>query len=451
MAAPSDFFTNCYGYLKNLPVLKKPNSKTHPSEYFLYQLLQCFISCEETSFHSTLEILEYLKTLVKIKISSKVNIESLFRESESAIKSDEEKQQLKSTYQERTLKRKMAYEYRTTNPQAYQEFNTKRVKKIQHRRQTEPATSRSLMDSPQYFDNKSPGFVVSSQEEEETPARPQRTPSPPQQPAYADSLPAEPECAEDVSTSPYNPFTSSYEPSVADLFNDGYKPNVISTPAYIPPALNGDMEFVAEFTPRRSTEDMEDNLADVAADLEGTRYNPYRPRDRNVLSRSPSPRTDRSRSKLRDRSRSYVSHRSPSASSSSSKSSSSSSESSRRSSPVRPQPPPPPPHRVAKNRTKGVAFMIKNKGEYACMSGYSSYLKSKIKRTQGVLLVEPMYINNDDLDLAKVWTDLSQKILSKFKSITKTNKTLKTKSISNDLQESIKIYIVKQLRKLNFE
>lgn len=444
MATPSDFFTDCYGYLKNLPVLKKPNSITHPSEYFLYQLLQCFISCEETSFQSTLEILEYLKTLVKIKISSKVDIEALFRESESAIKSDEEKQQLKSTYQERTLKRKMAYEYRTTNPQAYQEFNNKRVKKIQHRRQTEPATSRSLMDSPQYFNNKSPGFVVSSQEEEETPARPQ-------QPAYADSLPAVPECAEIVTASPYNPFTSSYEPSVADLFNDGYKPKEISTPAYIPPALNGDMEFVAEFTPRRSTEDMEDNLADVAADLEGTRRS--RPRDRNVLSRSPSPRTDRSRSKLRDRSRSYVSHRSPSASSSSSKSSSSSSsESSRRSSPVRPQPPPPPPpRRVAKNRTKGVAFMIKNKGEYACMSGFSSYLKSKIKRTQGVLLVEPMYINNDDLDLAKVWTDLSQKILSKFKSITKTNKTLKTKSISNELQESIKIYIVKQLRKLNFE
>lgn len=458
MATPSEFFNQCFDYLNTLPKLNKPNSNTHPDEYFLYQLLQCYISYKEKSHQATVKILDYLNSLMKFKTASRgvsfpTNIASSYHESESAVRSDEERQILKTVYQEHTLKRKLAYEHRVTNPDAYNEFNMKRVKKIQQRRQTEPASSSNLYYTPSYVQNHSPGFVVSSQEEEEVPAtEPEQFADTPA-PAEADPAPAD-----YAPMSPYDPYARPYEPSVNDLFKDGYLPNVIDSPAHLPPALNGDLGFINEFTPPRSTEDLEENLTHVAANLESDRS---RQRSRSsqkrraVLTPSPSPvrSRDRSRSNLRQRSPSVCSSKSSKSSKSSRSSrsnSSNSSTSSRSQTPVRP-PPPPPPRKVAQNRTKGIAFMIKDKGVYSCMSGYSSYLKSKIKRTQGKLLVEPMYINNDNVDLAVVWTDLARKLLSKFSFLSKVNKTLKAKSISDTQEGIIRSYIVKQLRKLKFE
>lgn len=465
MATPSEFFNQCFDYLNTLPKLNKPNSNTHPDEYFLYQLLQCYISYKEKSHQATVQILDYLNSLMKVKTASRgvsfpTNIASSYHESESAVRSDEEKQILKTVYQEHTLKRKLAYEHRVNNPEAYNEFNMKRVEKIQQRRQTVPASSSNLYYTPAYM---SPGFVVSSQEEdiaEEVPA------TEPEQfadtPAPAEEDPAPVQDADYAPMSPYDPYARPYEPSVNnlftsvnDLFKDGYLPNVIDSPAHLPPALNGDLGFINEFTPPRSTEDLEENLTRVAANLESDRS---RQRSRSsqkkraVLTPSPSPVRSRarSRSNLRQRSPSVCSSKSSRSSRSSRSNSSNSSTSSRSQTPVRP-PPPPPPRKVAQNRTKGIAFMIKDKGVYSCMSGYSSYLKSKIKRTQGKLLVEPMYINNDNVDLAVVWTDLARKLLSKFSFLSKVNKTLKAKSISDTQEGIIRSYIVKQLRKLKFE
>ncbi|AKR17406.1 hypothetical protein [Mocis latipes granulovirus] len=406
------FFAHCFTYLNTLPTLEKPNSKTHPREYFLYQLLQCYISHEEGAYRSTREILNYLigllgcKTLIDVPRFSN-DIKSSYEESESVVMNDEERQNLNNLYIERTLKRKLAYEQRSTDPKAYNEFNNKRVKKIEQRRQTEPATGSLFSPLTQ---NKSPGFVVSSQE--------------PQQ---------QEENKEKITMSPYNPHVISYEPSVDDLYQDGYIPKEISTPAHMPPALNGDAFDYTEFTPRRSTEDLEENLADIAANLDdGGRISRQTNRDTPCRSRSSSVS-------------SFSSNRS-------SRRSSSSSSSCRSRSPSPLKAPTPPPRKAPpKNRSKGVAFMIKDKGVYSCMSGYSSYLKSKIKRAEGVILVEPMYIVDDNLDLATVWTKLSNKILNKFPFLSKVNKTLKSKSISAQREQEIQSYIVKQLKKMNFK
>ncbi|AJK91682.1 ORF021 [Spodoptera frugiperda granulovirus] len=414
------FFDATFNYLRRIPVLPKPDQKLQPREYFLYQLLQCFVSYEEKSYKSTVDILKYLLSIMNNTTATITSPD--FDTYQDVVKDAEEKQQMQNDYQQQTLKRKLAYEQRAINPQAFEEFNQQRVKRIETRRNTEPAAPKRMrLDDatpappPSPTPSKSPGFVVSSQEESE------------------------------VMEYHMSPTRFCYEPSVpmtpmlSDLCSDdNYQPQPINTPAHIPPRMiinnEGLVEYADETPAYRNTEDLEESLIDVSARLEkedvyafentpSHTYTPKRVSTSSSESEPPTPPTSPVPKSRR----------------------------------MKLQPPPPPPRRVSTrggpNRQKGIVFIIKDKGNYSCMTGYLSYLKGKLKKLEKdncPLLVQPMLITDDNCDLADVWTKLSARIVNRFDFIKKTNKTLKAKSISSDKEQKLHDYIVCQLEKLNF-
>lgn len=356
----------------------------------MYQLLQCYISYHQKSYSATTSILNYLQSMVHVKQS--------YKETCNLVANDEDTERQRNAYQKETLKRKAAYDQRSTNPQAFNEFNQQRAKKINNRRNTEPAPKRarssSLFNTPQRS-TVSPGFQVE-----------------------------EIECQPDLQYEP-----AQYEPSVVEP-----EIELASTPHIPPPVLtldDGEYAFAGSpLTPMRSTQELEDVLAGVTKQIEEDQPPSSPVKRRRLETPPPSSPPRKRRSESPDRASSSSRSRSPS--------------------PVAAAPPKRPRRNTLKNRSKGIAFVIKDKGVYSCITGYSTYLKGKLKRfSANEIFMQPMFIADDEVDLADVWTKLAGKILAKF-NCRKNNKTISTKKDSDAYRQELHDYIKYQLTKMDF-